>query len=226
MKKLVMLILTILSLGKEVKAQGVDVVYNLELVKLIQENYLMRNASNSLQQNEYSDINKNYDNIKENIAQVLFVKDRIYKSLRNVEQGMRQGKQVQRITRYSILAMEEFSELVSANFIRSPDVILLRNDYVTRYKQDVISLMTELSEEVLKINDTYLVSYHDRQKALNRIQSRVYQIYVRTKGFNIMLKQYRNTHILHRQPQLSHYITRDKMLFNQILRRIDRLQTW
>lgn len=231
MKKLaiVLLLLTILSLENTANGQsigGADVVANTELVKLIQGNYLTRQASNRQQRNEFEKINKNYKTVHENLIQVMYVKDRIYKSLRNVEEGMKQGRQMIRISKYSMLAMEEISLLTGNNLIRNPDVILLRNDYVTRYREDIITMMLEIHEEILKVDDSYLVSYHDRQRALNRIQSRVYQLYIRTKGFNLMLRNYEKTHILRRNRQLNYYITKDLALFNRILRGINQFQDW
>lgn len=225
-KIIITLILTTFTLVDHIQAQGADVVMNLELVKLIQSNYLARQASNRQQRNEFQKINKDYKNIHENLLQVIYVKDRIYNSLRNVEEGMKQGRQMIRISKYSLLAMEEINLLAGNNLIRNPDVILLRNDYVSRYREDIITLMTEIYDEVLKVDNTYLISYHDRQRSLNRIQSRVYQLYIRTKGFNLMLKNYEKTHLLRRNRQLNYYITQDVALFNRIMRGIGQLENW
>lgn len=198
-------------------SQTAEVVINPRLMAKHQQNYSVRLASQLLQ-NEYAEdiISKNQSTLL-NYTLSEEMQKNIYNAQRNVSSSFENSQQVAYIVELANKALIEFQELSSENLISNPEVILMKNRYINKYQSDVTALAFEITEEVMKVDDTYLMDFRQRQKSLDIIERRMYQLYIRTKALNMMIRNYARLGFMHEVTNFFGYTNQDKQLFESIM---------
>jgi len=220
MKKI---ILTLLFLQITLICNSQELVTNPRLITRHTVNSTARSAAAIGQNNKLQDIIEDKEKSLENYSSVLVAKERIFRSITNVKEGFQNSKQLTYIIELVNKSFEEFQKLADDNIVDNADVILMRSRYIDKYQQDVNKLVVEIYDEVMKSDESYLMDFHERQQALNFIERRVYQLYIKTKAINMMIANYARLNLFKRVTGFSSYINRDKMMFNKIMRDINKL---
>lgn len=169
-----LLILPILFFYLKANAQNpyVQLYYNPQLVAQLTANQSVRVVSEKTFQNSYGKMQDLYEDANEKLVQVIAIKQQIYRTLSNVNQGLKQGKKVQYI-------YEDFQKLLAA----SGDMLELASEYpqyavfTTKANQAIYTNATELyqliSEQALKEDQKWLMDSMERWNFLNEIHSRI-----------------------------------------------------
>jgi hypothetical protein len=217
------LILTFLFLQLAFICKSQEIVTNPRLIARHTVNSSVRSAFTVSQNSMLQDIIEDKEKSLENYSSVLIAKERIFRSITNVQEGFQNSKQLTYIIELVNKSFVEFQKLGNENIVSNPDIILMRSNYIDKYQQDVNKLVVEIYDEVMKADDSYLMDFHERQQALNFIERRVYQLYIRTKALNMMIANYARLSLFKRITSFSSYINRDKRMFEKIMRDIDKL---
>lgn len=209
--------LLLLLLGNYVYSQTAEFVINPRLMAKQQQNYAMRLFSQSIQ-NQHADelISKNQSTLLNYTLSEQMQKN-IYEAQKNVSSSFQNSQQVSYIIELANKCLIEFQELADDDLINNPEVILIKNKYINKYQTDVTALAFEITEEVMKVDETYLMDFRQRQVSLDRIERRMYQLYIRTKALNMMIRNYIRLGFMHEVTDFAGYTNQDKQLFETIL---------
>lgn len=214
-KRYVILIMFLSLFSTTVNSQSL--VINEELLIQLQKNNIQRIITDTYVRNNIKKTNESYSKIEQHYAKIAIVKEAILKSLTNVENAMKNGKQVKDILKTLNLAIKEFNKLVKYDSLINFDFLIMKAKYVNKYKADMLDYILEMNQEVLKVKKGYLMDYQARQLFLDKIQSRVNQIYIRTKALSMLFDNYKRLNYLHRNATLSFYVNQDLNKFNSII---------
>lgn len=197
-------------------AQSYGIGINDRLLTQLTINQGARIASNEKFFTSYEKQRKLYDKVNNKLTQINAINQLIYDQLRNVDSAIKQGKQLVYIYSYFNkigTAGQEMIKLTAQNPQYAP---LIYKQYERLYT-DMMKLKEELSEEVLREENDFLMNPYDRQKLITHIYTRIHLIYGTILYINLYLKNAKEIPYIYQVPGLQTYANQDRAIVENIL---------
>ncbi|AQW92977.1 hypothetical protein BAS07_01050 [Elizabethkingia anophelis] len=214
MKALATLIILVFAGIIPVKSQ--QVVINEKLLAQLTKNQAVRLSSDKLFFNSYEKQKQLYDDIKGKITQVVAIQEYIYNKLTNVNMAIKQGKQLQYLYQYFGEIAQNSGEMLSLTS-KNPEYAALLTKYYVFIGNEVLNIKKEVTEEILRESNDFLMDPYDREILLRKIFDRVRIINGTILYINLVLKNAKQTPYIYQIPVLSNYVNLDKMIVKDII---------
>lgn len=214
MKALIILIAFVFAGFIPIKSQ--QVVINEKLLAQLTKNQAVRLSSDKLFFNSYEKQKQLYDDIKGKITQVVAIQQYIYDKLTNVNLAIKQGKQLQYLYQYFGEIAQNSGEMLSLSS-KNPEYAILLSKYYVFITDEGLKLKKEVTEEILRESNDFLMDPYDREILLRKIFDRARLINGTILYINLVLKNAKQTPYIYQIPVLSNYVNLDKMIVKDII---------
>ena len=214
MKALIVLIAFVFAGLIPIKSQ--QVVINEKLLAQLTKNQAVRLSSDKLFFNSYEKQKQLYDDIKGKITQVVSIQEYIYNKLTNVNMAIKQGKQMQYLYQYFGEIAQNSGEMLSLSS-KNPEYAILLSKYYVFITDEGLKLKKEVTEEILRESNDFLMDPYDREILLRKIFDRARLINGTILYINLVLKNAKQTPYIYQIPVLSNYVNLDKMIVKDII---------
>ena len=214
MKKYIF-ILSFIFLGIQLN-KSQTVVFNDKLYFQLTKNQAVRLQSNQSFFKSYEKQRKLYDEINQKIVQVVAIQEYIYKQLTNVNEAIKQSKQLYYVYQNLEKISKDSGEMLSLT-AQHPEYAILLTRYYNQIVTESLKLKNELSEEILKESNDFLMDPYDRQMLINNIFMRLRIINGAILYINLRLKNGKKTPYLYQVPKINNYVSIDKAIIKDIV---------
>lgn len=214
MKKYIF-ILSFIFLGIQLN-KSQTVVFNDKLYFQLTKNQAVRLQSNQSFFKSYEKQRKLYDEINQKIVQVVAIQEYIYKQLTNVNEAIKQSKQLYYVYQNLEKISKNSGEMLSLT-AQHPEYAILLTRYYNQIVTESLKLKNELSEEILKESNDFLMDPYDRQMLINNIFMRLRIINGAILYINLRLKNGKKTPYLYQVPKINNYVSMDKAIIKDIV---------
>ncbi|HFI4796578.1 TPA: hypothetical protein ACGQK4_002297 [Elizabethkingia anophelis] len=214
MKALIILIAFVFAGLIPIKSQ--QVVINEKLLAQLTKNQAVRLSSDKLFFNSYEKQKQLYDDIKGKITQVVAIQQYIYDKMTNVNMAIKQGKQLQYLYQYFGEIAQNSGEMLSLSS-KNPEYAILLSKYYVFITDEGLKLKKEVTEEILRESNDFLMDPYDREILLRKIFDRARLINGTILYINLVLKNAKQTPYIYQIPVLSNYVNLDKMIVKDII---------
>lgn len=191
-------------------------VFNDKLFFQLTKNQAVRLQSNQSFFNSYEKQRKLYDDINQKIMQAVAIQEYIYKQLTNVDYALKQGKQMQYIYQNLEKIYTNLGEMLSLS-AQHPEYAVLLTKYYNQIISESLKLKNELTEEILKESNDFLMDPYDRQMLINTIFMRLRIINGAILYINLRLKNGKKTPYLYQVPKINNYVSIDRAIIKDIV---------
>lgn len=214
MKKYIF-ILSFIFLGIQLN-KSQTVVFNDKLYFQLTKNQAVRLQSNQSFFKSYEKQKKLYDDINKKITQAVAIQEYIYKKLTNVNEAIKQSKQLYYVYQNLEKISKNSGEMLSLT-AQHPEYAILLTRYYNQIATESLKLKNELSEEILKESNDFLMDPYDRQMLINNIFMRLRIINGAILYINLRLKNGKKTPYLYQVPKINNYVSIDKAIIKDIM---------
>ena len=199
------------------------VVVNEQLMFQLSKNQAVRLASNNAFLKSYEKQKELYDNINKKITQAVAIQEFIYDKLTKINQTILQGKQLKYLYKYLGEVSENSGKMLRLT-AKNPQYAILLTDYYEIIIKEVTLIYKELRDMILKEDKGLLIDAYDREHLIGRIFDRVRILHGNVMFINLMLERANETPYLCQVPYLRDYITADKSIVEDIMRKYEYLK--
>lgn len=199
------------------------VVVNEQLMFQLSKNQAVRLASNQAFLKSYEKQKELYDNINKKITQAVAIQEFIYDKLSKVNQTILQGKQLKYLYKYLGEVGEHSGKMLRLT-AKNPQYAVLLTEHYERIVKEAILIHKELRDEILREDKGLLMDAYDREHLISRIFDRVRILHGNVMFINLMLERANETPYLYQVPYLRDYITADKSIVEDIMRKYEYLK--
>lgn len=199
------------------------VVVNEQLMFQLSKNQAVRLASNNAFLKSYEKQKELYDNINKKITQAVAIQEFIYDKLTKINQTILQGKQLKYLYKYLGEVSENSGKMLRLT-AKNPQYAILLTDYYEIIIKEVTLIYKELRDMILKEDKGLLIDAYDREHLIGRIFDRVRILHGNVMFINLMLERAKETPYLCQVPYLRDYITADKSIVEDIMRKYEYLK--
>ncbi|AJW63022.1 hypothetical protein VO54_01545 [Elizabethkingia miricola] len=215
MMKILIVLIAFVFIGLiPIKSQ--QVVINEKLLAQLTKNQAVRLSSDKLFFNSYEKQKQLYDDIKGKITQVVAIQEYIYNKLTNVNMAIKQGKQMQYLYQYFGEIAQNSGEMLSLTS-KNPQYAVLLTNYYVQIGQEALNLKREVTEEILRESNDFLMDPYDREILLRKIFDRARLINGTILYINLVLKNAKQTPYIFQIPGLNNYVNIDRMIIKDII---------
>ena len=214
MKKYIF-ILSFIFLGIQLN-KSQTVVFNDKLYFQLTKNQAVRLQSNQSFFKSYEKQRKLYDDINQKITQAVAIQEYIYKQLTSVNEAIKQSKQLYYVYQNLEKISKNSGEMLSLT-AQHPEYAILLTRYYNQIVTESLKLKNELSEEILKESNDFLMDPYDRQMLINNIFMRLRIINGAILYINLRLKKGKKTPYLYQVPKINNYVSIDKAIIKDIV---------
>ena len=214
MKKYIF-ILSFIFLGIQLN-KSQTVVFNDKLYFQLTKNQAVRLQSNQSFFKSYEKQRKLYDDINQKITQAVAIQEYIYKQLTSVNEAIKQSKQLYYVYQNLEKISKNSGEMLSLT-AQHPEYAILLTRYYNQIVTESLKLKNELSEEILKESNDFLMDPYDRQMLINNIFMRLRIINGAILYINLRLKNGKKTPYLYQVPKINNYVSMDKAIIKDIV---------
>lgn len=201
-------------------AQTVTLYTNNKLTTQVSANYAYRMANESIYQNRVDGILEKTENIRNQYAKFVIVKEHVYESLVNVNSALVQSKQVMMFGTYIANISNATSEAISIAS-QHPELLPFCNNAVTYIVGNSTEIYSLLNDFVLNTNREQLMDYRERQKIVDQLRSRL--IILQGSAYNLVnVLKYRSRLSL-MDNILRDFAPQETILVNQIMGNYNRI---
>jgi len=160
------LLLALALAGFKLNAQMI--VFDRDHFLIVNENGMMRISSEMAIHNYYDNINDRLSDIKINIGALVLTQDLIYRSLTQIDQGLKSAIAVKEISSLIAEIFSETDQLVSFAS-RHPHLLLFAEQVSIQLRQRGSGLVENVSSIVLSEKVDLLLNYEKRDALLKKI---------------------------------------------------------
>lgn len=199
-----------------VLTEGQTVVFNDKLLAQITKNQTIRLASNKLFLKSYEKQNKLYNTINQKMAQVVAIQEFIYDKLTNINSAIKQGKQLYYLTSTFTQIGQNANDVLLLT-TQHPEYAVLMNRFYIAATQELLKLQTELTQDILREENDFLMDPYDRQVLIQNISTKAQMINGYLICIKIRLKNAKKVPYIYQIPTINTYVNLDKMIVRNIL---------
>ncbi|MDO6437036.1 hypothetical protein Q4534_06450 [Cyclobacterium sp. 1_MG-2023] len=148
------------------------VVFDREHFLIVNENAAIRNVSEIGYQESLTRIQENTDDIGLNVSSLALVETMIYRSLGQVNEGLKDAIQVKQIgkTLQRIYSLSDETMTIAS---KNPVLLLFAEAYIRQAKERSFLLVSEVSAFVLAEGKNLLINLNVRDQLLVKIQNEI-----------------------------------------------------
>ena len=153
------------------------VVFDREHFLIVNENAAIRNVAEIGYQESLTRIRENTDDIGLNVSSLALVETMIYRSLGQVNEGLKDAIQVKQIgkTLQRIYSLSDETMTIAS---KNPVLLLFAETYIRQAKERSFLLVSEVSAFVLAEGKNLLINPNVRDQLLVKIQNESEEIHV------------------------------------------------
>ena len=165
-------LLTFFLLANSFPLFAQTVVFDREHFLIVNENAAIRNVSEIGYQESLTRIRENTDDIGLNVSSLALVETMIYRSLGQVNEGLKDAIQVKQIgkTLQRIYSLSDETMTIAS---KNPVLLLFAETYIRQAKERSFLLVSEVSAFVLAEGKNLLINPNVRDQLLVKIQNEI-----------------------------------------------------
>lgn len=194
----------------------VSVVINEQLLAQITKNQAVRLASNEAFLNSYEKQKEMYDDVNRKIAQVIAIQQFIYDKLVNVNMAIKQGKRMYYLSKTFAEIGNNAGEVYQLT-TKYPQYAVLLTRFYHGATEELIKMQAELTEEILREDNDFLMDPYDREKLIRNISTKAQMINGYLICIKIRLKNAKDIPYIYQIPKINTYVNLDKMIVSDII---------
>lgn len=194
----------------------VSVVINEQLLAQITKNQAVRLASNETFLNSYEKQKELYDDINQKVAQVIAIQQFIYDKLVNVNMAIKQGKRMYYLSKTFAEIGNNAGEVYQLT-TKYPQYAVLLTRFYHGATEELIKMQAELTEEILREDNDFLMDPYDREKLIRNISTKAQMINGYLICIKIRLKNAKDIPYIYQIPKINTYVNLDKMIVSDII---------
>lgn len=194
----------------------VSVVINEQLLAQITKNQAVRLASNEAFLNSYEKQKELYDDVNRKIAQVIAIQQFIYDKLVNVNTAIKQGKRMYYLSKTFAEIGNNAGEVYQLT-TKYPQYAVLLTRFYQGATEELIKMQAELTEEILREDNDFLMDPYDREKLIRNISTKAQMINGYLICIKIRLKNAKDIPYIYQIPKINTYVNLDKMIVSDII---------
>jgi len=194
----------------------VSVVINEQLLAQITKNQAVRLASNEAFLNSYEKQKEMYDDVNRKIAQVIAIQQFIYDKLVNVNMAIKQGKRIYYLSKTFAEIGNNAGEVYQLT-TKYPQYAVLLTRFYQGATEELIKMQAELTEEILREDNDFLMDPYDREKLIRNISTKAQMINGYLICIKIRLKNAKDIPYIYQIPKINTYVNLDKMIVSDII---------
>jgi len=220
MKKMIFFFLALL--GGQGPTTGQTLVFNDKLLAQLTKNQAARLGSNESFLSSYEKQKKLYNDINQKIAQIVAIQQFIYDKLTNVSAAIRQGKQLYYLGNTFVQIGENANDVLGLT-AQHPEYAVLMNRFYIAAMQELLKLQSELTQDILREENDFLMDPFDRQVLIQNISTKAQMINGYLVCIKIRLKNAKKIPYIYQIPTVNTYVNLDKMIVKGILEKYQYL---
>lgn len=194
----------------------VSVVINEQLLAQITKNQAVRLASNEAFLNSYEKQKELYEDVNRKIAQVIAIQQFIYDKLVNVNMAIKQGKRMYYLSKTFAEIGNNAGEVYQLT-TKYPQYEVLLTRFYHGATEELIKMQAELTEEILREDNDFLMDPYDREKLIRNISTKAQMINGYLICIKIRLKNAKDIPYIYQIPKINTYVNLDKMIVSDII---------
>lgn len=172
MRSKIIMVIVLFLMNLQSKAQYVQLYYDQKTYEAVTENQFMRMANEALHTNTTKNIKESLDNINKNIAKVVVVRNQIYNSLVNVNEALKDGKELAFIVKIVKEISDqciELGKMASGN----PLYVAFANKQANNALYQSVNIFKDINQLILKEGNGLLMDYNTRDGLLRNLTQRL-----------------------------------------------------
>ena len=210
-------LLIVLWLGIAFSCHGQTVIFDRNHFNIVNENGLVRYASEANHNSNLKKINNRLSDINLNLSSLILVQNLVKNSLTEVNAALRNGIAIKQIISISAEIIKENNELIETAK-SEPYLLLFAEDAGRRLKIRSVQLAAEVSDFVLKEGDNVLMDYEKRDFLLRKIILELKVIRALSYSMHRSIYWAKVNGILKTVNPYRNFINRDKWIVDGIIR--------
>lgn len=135
-------------------------------------NNMYRMVHESIMTSQTENIKENLDKINQNVAKVVLVKNQIYNSLVNVNEALKDGKELIYITKLVREIADESSRL-GQMAVGNPLFVAFAEKEARRVLTQSVNIFSDVNQYVLKSSKDLMMNYNTRDELLRSLTHRL-----------------------------------------------------
>jgi Fe-S cluster biosynthesis and repair protein YggX len=199
-------------------ADSQQIVINDKLLSQLTINHCVLLGSEQTFLDSYERQKKLYDDINNNISQVIAIQEYIYQQLKNVNASLTQSKKLMYLYRYLGKIATNSNEMLQLSLQHSEYAALISRYYIEIGKQ-TLRIYQEVTHDILNENKDFLMDAMDREMLIEKVFTRVRTINGNILYIILRLKNAKKIPFLYQVPVLRNYISIDKAIVGDIIRK-------
>lgn len=208
--------------GECLKSQ---IVVNDKLMTQLTANQAIRLASEERFQKLYEKQKKIYEDANKKITQIIAIQEYIYRQLTNVNETILQGKKVKYMYKYMESIMKHADELQKLTR-EYPEYAVLSYKFYEIIIRETLNIKTEIENTALKEGKDVLIDTKDRAEMIDRIYMKLQQIRGAIILINMRIKDAKRKPYIYQIPKLQNWVSSDKVIVNDVIRKWGYLKKW
>lgn len=199
-----------------VNAQYVTLYYNTEHFAAVSTNHTLRMSAEGILSGQTAQIRENTDTINSNMAKLVAAKYVVHNSLVNVNQILKDGKEVKYISEIVvdiISLIEDITGIIKDN----PQLSLLSAKAVSDIKIQALGLYTEITEFINKEGIDTMMDYNKRDELLKDINQRLQIFRAVLSGFYTSLYWGKINGVWKSLSPFATWVNQDKRIIDEIM---------
>lgn len=220
MKKMIFFFVALL--GGQWPTTSQTLVFNDKLLAQLTKNQAARLGSNESFLSSYEKQKKLYNDINKKIAQIVAIQQFIYDKLTNVSAAIRQGKQLYYLSNTFVQIGENANDVLGLT-AQHPEYAVLMNRFYIAAMQELLKLQSELTQDILREENDFLMDPFDRQVLIQNISTKAQMINGYLVCIKIRLKNAKKIPYIYQIPTVNTYVNLDKMIVKGILEKYQYL---
>ena len=200
------------------RANSQQVVINDQLLVQLTKDHAVRMTSEQLFLNSYEKQKELYDDIKQKTTQVIAIQEYIYQQLKNVNSALTQSKKLMYLYQYLGKITTNSGKMLHLS-AKHPEYAVLVSKYYSEIGKQLVKLRQEVTQDILKEDNDFLMDAMDREKLLEKVFTRVRNINGNILYIILRLENAKKIPYLYQVPVLKNYINTDKALVGAIIQK-------
>lgn len=195
-----------------------QIVVNEKLLVQLTKDHTVRLASEQTFLNSYKKQMELYDDIKNKTAQVIAIQEYIYQQLKNVNSALLQSKKLMYLYQYLGKIVTNSNKMLHLSE-QHPQYTVLVSKYHVEIGKQVVKLQQEVTQDILNENKDFLMDAMDREMLIEKVFTRVRNIHGNILYIILRLENAKKIPYLYQVPVLRNYISIDKAIVGDIIRK-------
>ena len=199
-----------------------QIVINDQLLSQITVNHGVRSGSEQTFLDSYKKQKERYDDVNNEITQIIAIHEYIYQQLKNVNSALTQSKKLIYLYQYLGKIVTNSNKMLDLS-AQHPEYSVLISKYYVEIGKQTMKLQQEVTQDILKEDKDFLMDAMDREMLIEKIFTRVRNINGNILYINLRLENAKKIPYLYQVPVLRNYINIDKAIVGDIITKFNHI---